>query len=698
MQEGKRKKNLNLMVLIGAIIVLLLSGCSGSSGGGSGVGILNGTVNDLNSVAISNADVVVGPYSTKTLSNGTYSFTNLPSGTKIVKISAAGYTPAYRQVDLNAGSTVKADIAFLAALDSKTTPMTTAGGITTNTDGSVKMVFQSGSLSTAADVTLTSVPKIAAPYNAPSDQQFVSYIIYAKPDDIDINSSYPVTLYVPNQTAVTIEPVPFYRFNPDTFKWEYISTGRAETGTGKISCEGSGKMGWIAAIMPLNPLPGSIEGYVTNASSSAIQGANVWTNSSYAVTDQYGHYLLSNVPTGTSVEVHASALGYVTPANLFAAVTTQNTTHNVNFSNLIALTQRNITGTVKSTNGLNPIANARIAEYYGNQAYTDSYGRYTIYNVTTGATSVTAYATDHISSMELIASDFNSSVNNFLLQYQAGSGSDYKFNFVFGTMEGFTATGLWHVQAANATVTLNPRDCFNRVTTQTRKVMLPVNPDFSADEYLPAQHDGTAGYYMWFGSDVADTDTTREGSYIWEQIPTDTTTPDSFTGGKSRGVLHDDQGFDVYSNIGTLESPLLNLTGYSFGTLSFWTWWDIEGRNPASGYDRMEILIKRNNEANWTSLCYLNPYNDPDHTLAQSKEAYTTGGYFAPAIWVKHNIDISTYVGSYVQIQFKFDSVDAKDNGYRGWVLDDISVLNTKYNLAAFGNMLRKELPIIPRN
>jgi hypothetical protein len=664
---------------------IFVGGCTGSSGGGGGAGNLSGSVAKLNYAPVSNASVVTGSDSTTTLSNGTYSFTNLSGGEKILKITHTAYTSAYRKATVSGGTTTNADIAFIADLDSKTTPIPTAGGVATSTNGSIKMVFQNGSLSSpSTDIVLTSVPKIAAPYNPPEGSQFVSYIVYAKPEETQTDPSKPAKLSVPNLTGITTQDVTFYRFNPDTYLWESIGIGHASLETNTIDVD-TKYLGWIAAIVPITPPPGTIIGTINNiVGGSPIAGANVWTTTSYAVTNSLGQYTLRYVPIGTT-EVHCSALGFDPPITTPVVTVYSEQTATCNIS-MTQVSQGTITGTIRSSNG-GVISGARITESHGGETYSNSYGVYTLYNVPvgTGATDVSVFANSHQSTKESVPVVGGGSTNkNFTLQYIPGGISTYFYDFEL-TDEGFTTTGsgLWHRQSAVIPITTNPRNAFVRQTPPKIKL---TSGDLG---YMPAQHGGSAGYYFWYGQEAIG-DASKEASYIGLQEITDTW---EGSGGVS----------DIFfNNVGSLESPNLNLAGYLYGKLSFWSWWEVEGMNPATGYDKMLVMAKKTTDSSWTLLGALNPWEDPikQGEIVFSGEAYSSGGYYQPGIWVKHSFDLSSYAGSQISIRFMFDSGDRFYNGYRGWLIDDVMVTNEAFGISGFGEItnVRRDIITKPRN
>jgi hypothetical protein len=658
-----------------------LSGCSGSGGGGGGgggVGNLYGTVVNLSYSPISNADVVVDNAVAKTLSNGTYSFINLPSGRQTIRITSIAHTPSYRQVTFSGGQSTNAGIAIMADLDSKVTPVSmTAGGTATNTNGRIKIVFPSNSVTQEpTNVVLTAVPNVAAPYNPPSGDRFVSYIVYAKPENMSLTSS--AELSVPNLTGVSAtEEVKFYNFNTNSLEWELLPTrGHSTTETNTIDVNIS-QLGWLAAIMRITPDPGWIEGTVRSGG-APVAGVNVWTMTSYDVTDSSGSYRLNDIPVGTA-EVYASALGYQLYTSPAQTITTNHpTTLPIDLTPFIQ-NQGNIEGSVKRLNDGN-LQNARVVGSKGGVAYTDEYGRYTLYNVPTGITSITAYADNHISSTESVTVKVGETAiaDTFYLPY-VGQAATYEFTFET-TTEGFTTIAdeyghnFWHRQITSESHVNYFSQSYGAVT---QKVYLVGSTE------IPPAHRGS--YYFWYGQASP---ITVEASYIGEQDPGDITTTESGTGGES---------YNPDGNSGTLESPSLNLAGYSFGKLSFWTWWEIEGKNPATGYDKMFISVSKSPYTTWDLIGYLNPYEDPAKNINVSGEAYTSGGYNQPGIWVQHNFDLTQYAGNTIKIRFSFNTGDRHFNGFRGWFLDDIKIENSQIGVFGFGNY-RRELPIpVPR-
>ena len=639
------------------------------------MGNLYGTVVNLSYNPVSNAEVVVDSSITNTLSNGTYSFINLPSGEKRIKITSTAHTSAYRKVTFSGGQSANAGIAILANLDSKVTPIPSSGGTATNTNGSIKMVFPNGAFpSPLTQIVLTTVPKVAAPYDPPESYQFISYIVYAKPEETTL--SVAAKLSVPNLTSVTNEAVAFYRFNPNNYSWEYFGDGHASAETQTIDVD-TIYMGWIAAIMPINPAPGKISGVVKNSSTlNPIPGANVWTMTSYAVSDSFGAYTLNYVPTGVTT-VYASALSYqLYTSSPVSVESLQTKTLDIYMT---PVDQGNIAGTVNELYG-SVLNQARVVGSLGGITYTDGYGRYTLYNTPTGPTNVTAYANDHISSTETVTVVGGTTISdvNFNLPF-VGPSSTYEFTFETSE-EGFTTEAdslghnFWHRQFYDVNPAVRPQNYFNSSHgAVSRKVYLKDDGTTSVDGRIPAPPHG-GNYYFWYGQTSP---ATSEASYIGIEAYDDTA---EGSGGISSNGL---------GNYGTLESPALDLTGYTFGNLSFWTWWEIEGKNPATGYDSMYVFVSKSPYSIWDLIGYLNPYEDPAKTITVSGEAYTSGGFNQPGVWVKHNFDLTSYAGNSIKIKFMFNTYDFHFNGFRGWFIDDVKVENSQFGISSSPEILK---------
>jgi hypothetical protein len=104
-------------------------------------------------------------------------------------------------------------------------------------------------------------------------------------------------------------------------------------------------------------------------------------------------------------------------------------------------------------------------------------------------------------------------------------------------------------------------------------------------------------------------------------------------------------------NWGSLTSPVMDLTGQASAILEFSYWYQTE--TMGTSFDQRWVLISVD-AGPFVPLRQLS--GDP------------------MGIWQTGMIDLSSYVGHTVQIQFYFDTVDEIMNDYEGWYIDDVRV------------------------
>ncbi|HUI11625.1 MAG TPA: T9SS type A sorting domain-containing protein [Bacteroidota bacterium] len=203
---------------------------------------------------------------------------------------------------------------------------------------------------------------------------------------------------------------------------------------------------------------------------------------------------------------------------------------------------------------------------------------------------------------------------------------------------GWTKDGFWNLAFRPQT---------KRVLTPTISPTLVILPDSG---YLPAAFSGS--YAWWYGQDST-------GTYIGNDFLQ--VTQDPLEGGTS-----------VSANSGSVVTPPINLVGQKTPVLTFWTWWEIEGVN-TDNYDLMNVEASVDSGVTWTPLGrgLINPISDPE---GAHYTPYSSGGLGAKGQWIKVFFDLSPYNGSVVWIRFRFDTVDDLYNGFRGWIVDNISV------------------------
>lgn len=205
----------------------------------------------------------------------------------------------------------------------------------------------------------------------------------------------------------------------------------------------------------------------------------------------------------------------------------------------------------------------------------------------------------------------------------------------------------------------NGHDFWNLIQNpQNYSVPSNVNPSLvsypDAAGLLPSAHSGTHAWGYEDTSSAGPSVTYMGNSQDWP----------SETGGQNGGTSNG-------PNSGSLISPVIDLTAAPNATLTFATWWEIESTNPAH-FDMMYVDVTTNGGTTWNSLGVLNPTQNPQG--GTDPYSYTDNGLDAPASWQIASADLTPYVGSKIQVRFRFDTIDQYDNGFRGWLIDDVGV------------------------
>jgi murein DD-endopeptidase MepM/ murein hydrolase activator NlpD len=105
-------------------------------------------------------------------------------------------------------------------------------------------------------------------------------------------------------------------------------------------------------------------------------------------------------------------------------------------------------------------------------------------------------------------------------------------------------------------------------------------------------------------------------------------------------------------NAGDLTSPPIQITGSGY-YLRFWYRYETE--SSGKYWDKRQVLISADNGASFQALLQLS--DDPQDYWVQS-----------PAI------DLGAYTNKTVLVRFHFETVDARNNAYKGWYIDDFSI------------------------
>jgi hypothetical protein len=167
------------------------------------------------------------------------------------------------------------------------------------------------------------------------------------------------------------------------------------------------------------------------------------------------------------------------------------------------------------------------------------------------------------------------------------------------------------------------------------------------------------------------------------------TTTGTFCGADFSSLPQDSKGGCTSTQrfSGTLTSPPINLGGAPTATLHFFSWWEIESVD-ADAFDVMTVQWSADGGQTWHDPVTLNPASNPAGAHDQS---YSNNGLEVSPSWHEYLVDLSNAAQAalptnggdgIIQIQFVFDTRDSLYNGFRGWLIDDISV-DTPYDVPA---------------
>ncbi len=313
-------------------------------------GSISGTVTNTSGAGISNATVWYSGGTTKTDSNGNYSFSNVPVGSYTVTGSQVGYQSASNQnLSVTSGSNAVSNLVLTA------TSSGTISGIVTNMSGAAivgAIISYSGGSTTATTNSAGSYTLAVAPGTYSVTASASGFLASTQPNvSVTSNSTTTVNFalaqsgtisgtvtnsagtglanatvsYSGGSATATTNSGGAYTLSvaPGTYSVTASATGyQSSTQSNVIVSIGA----TTTANFSLVQLVGTISGTVTNSAGAAISGATVSYSggSTTATTNSSGGYSLS-VPPGT-YSVTASATGYQSASQSNVTVTTGNTT------------------------------------------------------------------------------------------------------------------------------------------------------------------------------------------------------------------------------------------------------------------------------------------------------------------------------------------------------------------------------------
>jgi len=211
------------------------------------------------------------------------------------------------------------------------------------------------------------------------------------------------------------------------------------------------------------------------------------------------------------------------------------------------------------------------------------------------------------------------------------------FDNMEGGANGWTTDGFWHQIS-------NPEQLAISAEINPRLVHLP---DVAGQ--LPSAFSGSTAW--WYGENAT-------GTFIGNDF--------------FRGQVDGSGGESTASNSGSLQSPPIDLTSVSDATLTFKTWWEIEGVD-VNTFDLMlvEYSVDGGQSFNALGSGLINPANDVD---GEPWKPFSSGGLGEVGQWITVQFDLSGLAGQVATLRFRFATIDALYNGFRGWFIDDVSI------------------------
>ncbi len=172
----------------------------------------------------------------------------------------------------------------------------------------------------------------------------------------------------------------------------------------------------------------------------------------------------------------------------------------------------------------------------------------------------------------------------------------------------------------------------------------------SDDDYEILKEDETKNYSL---SNFEGDESGWTTSGLWHRVDESQTYGDSHSPTHSFWYGQDSTGnYDTGSaNSGVLQSPTYDLTYASSPKLEFYHWYETE--NYLGEYDICEVIV------------------NGDVVYHRDSEDQNVG---SENNFVKETIDLSSYIGQVIDVQFVFDTVDAEYNDHRGWYIDDVNI------------------------
>ena len=182
-------------------------------------------------------------------------------------------------------------------------------------------------------------------------------------------------------------------------------------------------------------------------------------------------------------------------------------------------------------------------------------------------------------------------------------------------------------------------------------------------------------------------------------------------GNPANGIINqNDSNTSSGAVSGTLTSPIIDLDGYSFATLDFASWFEVESVDVAKWqFDQMKIEVAVVTDAanypvtvgdytfvgpdDYKIVAFMNP--DSEAAVQQADINFSSGGNDAVPVWVKKQASLNPFANQTItvneqpvknttqkiKLRFDFNSQDSLFNGWRGWGLDNVAIVNVDSGL-----------------
>lgn len=170
-------------------------------------------------------------------------------------------------------------------------------------------------------------------------------------------------------------------------------------------------------------------------------------------------------------------------------------------------------------------------------------------------------------------------------------------------------------------------------------------------------------------------------------------------GNPETGTFSDqDSNTSTVANDGTAESPVIDLADFTFATLDYKTWFEVESVDVQEGeFDQMNVWVQIVPDQALTVTApveivsgsqkytlypgeyYLLDNLNPDYTppgLQRPFLNFSSGGINSVPVWMTRVHNLNPLTGHKIRIKFEFRTNDNQYNGFRGWGIDEIFVRN----------------------